>query len=623
MTPRCLAPALLLALCCGELRAEETSGEEAGAEVVVVTAPAEATLSHLVSAEDLEIAGIETVAEALDWIAGATARIAGQGAARFDMRGSRQRSSCVLLDGVPVTEPWGGSFDLERVPVTALRSIEVVPGPPGEPSTPGCPGGVVHLHTRDPVQQRGHALQLDGGTGWQAALKATAATNLGADDRWGALASAQLFRRSHTVLPADFTPMNAEDGGPRELSDARELAMLASLGRQGPASRLHIGYHGVLDEHGSPPDCSMAPRYQRVRPLHRQQLGLRWTLVPRPGLSLATTLHGAWMRMDSSRYQDATEQVQTWEESIRAGGGGGSLRARAELTPWLSASVLGAANAQGAHITEADAENERQQQAWSHDWTAGGGLHLVPVASTRLDAWGRAYGWGPDGPVTPVGRAELSWQGWEPLGIRANVGRGARSPTLRERYDTTRGDPDLRPELAEQVELAAMGQGGALLSWDLAGWHKWATDVINSPSDGQPFTNNEPARYAGIESTLLLVPSDALRLRAAHAWTQVYEGTLDHVPRHQLVAAARARLPWRLWLDTDLSWVTERSSGAVMLDPYWIQDLQLGAELGDDLWIRLRVNNLWDAQSEDRALTPGPGRSFMLSLGHRAWQERS
>jgi outer membrane receptor protein involved in Fe transport len=601
------------------VRAQEPGeAQDEAAEVVVVTAPPRATTSHVVSAEDLDIAGIETLAEALDWVAGATSRIAGQGAARFDMRGSRQRSSCVLLDGVPVNEPWGGSFDLERIPVTAVRALEVLPGPPGDPQVPGCPGGIILVHTRDPLDERGGEGRLDTGTGWMTALRASAAT--GADDHgWGGLGSLQATQRAHTVLPRDFQALNAEDGGERELSDARNVTLLASAAREGPRSLLHVGYHGVIDEHGSPPDCSMAPRFQRVDPLHRQQLGLRWTWFPRPDLSLAATAHGAWMRMDTARYTDVGTEVLAWQESIRAGGLGGSVTGRAQLLPWLAVTTLGAVSGEQAHTWEADTDNEQEQDARSAEWTAGGGLHLKPWATARLDAWGRAYGQG-DGEPTPVGRVELAWQPWELLGLRANAARGARAPTLRERYDTTRGDPTLRPELAEQLELALIGNHSRVLAWDLAAWSKWATDVINAPSDGQSFTNNDPARYAGLESALRLEPRPWVRLRAAHAWTRVIEGTLDHVPEHQLVAAARFRLPWGLWLDSDVSWVTERSSGAVMLDPYWMQGVQAGVELGRDLWARLRVDNLWDAVSEDRALSPGPGRSFVLSLGGRWWE---
>ncbi len=622
--PRLIRVLVITGLWCAELRAEDTGSvpDDRDAEVMVVTAPPWATLSHVVTADDLDIAGLETVAEALDWVAGATARIAGQGAARFDMRGSRQRSSCVLLDGVPVTEPWGGSFDLERIPLTAVHSIEVVPGPPGDPTVPGCPGGMIHVLTRDPTDARGSEARIDGGTGWRAALRGTAAAPLGQDDRWGMLGSAQLSRRSYTVLPGSFEPMNAEDGGARELSDSRNLALLGTVAHDAHSGRLRIGYHGVIDGHGSPPDLSMAPRFQRVEPLHRQQLGLRWSWVPRPDLSVTSTAHGAWMRMDSVRYDDASARTEIWRERIQAGGGGGSLQARASVMPWLSLTALTAVGSEGARTTEADELNELEQTAASTDWTAGGGLHLEPAASVQLDAWARAYGWR-GGPTAPVGRATLHWQPREALGLRASAARGARAPTLRERFDPSRGSEDLRPEQAEQLELALVGSHGGWIEWDLAGWRKHAEDVINAPSDGQPFTNNEPADYAGVEGALRLRPTPWLRLRAAHAWTAVLAGSLDHVPAHQLVAAARVQLPWRLWLDSDLSWVTERSSGAVMLDPYRLWDLQLGLSLPRGLWARLRVDNLLDAATEDRALTPGPGRTLLLSVGGRWWQEAS
>ncbi|MFH1469336.1 MAG: TonB-dependent receptor [Pseudomonadota bacterium] len=575
-----------------------------------------ATAAHVVTAEELDMAGVETLAEALDQVAGALTRMAGQGAARLDLRASRQRSACVLLDGVPVSEPWGGSFDLARVPVAAVESLRVVPGPPGETALPGCPGGVVEVRLRDPEVAHGGDLRLEGGSGWSAALRATSAGDLGGG---AALAALQATHRAFTTLPRDFVPMNAEDGGHRDLSDEDGVALLGGFVRRGARSSLNLGYHGLLSRHGVPPDASMAPRFQRVAPLHREQLGLRWVATPRQDLSVAASLYGAGLRQDTARYTDADTATWTWSESVRAGELGGATSVHASPRPGLRLGAGAAARLAGAQVHEQDTQNAHSQQAGEGTWSAGAGVRLGPWRGSTTDLWVRACGPGGGSAVLACGRAEQRWRFGPGLALRASGGRDARAPTLRERYDTTRGRPDLLPEVLEQVELGFEGAPGQVVAWDLTGWQVWSHGEINAPGDSDPFTNNPDARYAGLESAVFLRPGSVLRLRLAHTWTRVLEGTLDHVPEHRLVGAARVQGPWRLTLDADAAWLGARTSGAVELAPYLVTGAQLGVELPRGWWARLRVANTLDTLYEERALDPQPGRSLSLQVGGHWW----
>src|ERR1043165_2628328 len=78
-------------------------------------------------------------------------RDAGRGGFNIDIRGARKGAVAILIDGVLVTDPYYGTFDVSTIPITDIVQIRVATTPQSPIDGPGGPGGVVEVHTRDAI----------------------------------------------------------------------------------------------------------------------------------------------------------------------------------------------------------------------------------------------------------------------------------------------------------------------------------------------------------------------------------------------------------------------------------------------------------------------------------------
>ena len=73
-------------------------------------------------------------------------RDAGRGGFNIDIRGARKGAVSVLIDGVLVTDPYYGTFDVSTIPITDIVQIRVSTTPQSPIDGPGGPGGVIEVH---------------------------------------------------------------------------------------------------------------------------------------------------------------------------------------------------------------------------------------------------------------------------------------------------------------------------------------------------------------------------------------------------------------------------------------------------------------------------------------------
>src|SRR4051812_50191085 len=66
---------------------------------------------------------------------------------RLDLRGAKQRSILLLIDGIPVDEPYFGAFDVSAIPITDIVEIRVQLSPASPLEGPGGDGGIVEVST--------------------------------------------------------------------------------------------------------------------------------------------------------------------------------------------------------------------------------------------------------------------------------------------------------------------------------------------------------------------------------------------------------------------------------------------------------------------------------------------
>ncbi|MFI5289887.1 MAG: TonB-dependent receptor, partial [Polyangia bacterium] len=115
--------------------------------VVHARARREKGTTLVITAKELTERGVDNLAEALDLMPEVIVRQGGNGQMRIDLRGAKQREMLILIDGVPVDEPWQGTFDLASIPVTDIVEIRVTLAPASPLEGPGGDGGIVEVMT--------------------------------------------------------------------------------------------------------------------------------------------------------------------------------------------------------------------------------------------------------------------------------------------------------------------------------------------------------------------------------------------------------------------------------------------------------------------------------------------
>lgn len=154
--------------------AEET--QPSASETIVVTATrSERAVSELpvsatvIRTEEIRTAPVRSVDDLVRTIPGVQMTVvSGSGSTpnnqRVSMHGLGGTRALVLLDGIPIHDPYSGIVQWQKVPLDSLRQIEVVRG--GNASLFGnfALGGTINLITR-PVSGNGGAADLSYGTG--------------------------------------------------------------------------------------------------------------------------------------------------------------------------------------------------------------------------------------------------------------------------------------------------------------------------------------------------------------------------------------------------------------------------------------------------------------------------
>ncbi len=101
--------------------------------------------------EQLAARGATDLGTALALLPDVTVRDAGRGGFNIDIRGGRKGEVAILIDGVPITDPYIGTFDVSTIPITDIVQIRVSTTPQSPIDGPNGSGGVVEVLTRDAI----------------------------------------------------------------------------------------------------------------------------------------------------------------------------------------------------------------------------------------------------------------------------------------------------------------------------------------------------------------------------------------------------------------------------------------------------------------------------------------
>ena len=433
-----------------------------------------------------------------------TANPTAQGVSLRGLGPSGASRSLVLLDGVPLNDPFGGWVAWSQVPREGLDRIEVVPGGGATAWGNAALGGVVQLLTASPRANTGRGVATIGDFGTRSLeLTHTVAAAAGSLDLSGRAFATDGFR---LVAPERRGPVDLPAWSRHHWAQARwrqsvgqGLALTATFRnfaeqRGNGTAYQHNGTHGnfgSLAVNGQP-----ATDFAWNAVAYAQDQAFASTFG-----SISSTRTAETPASDQFAVPARAEGA-SWTGAWRHGGGartgfGADLRRTRGETRELYTFTAG----NFTRLRVAGGEQSMTGLFATHDQPLAAGLRAQ--AGARIDRWqdGEGHRRESDRGSGALFRDEryaaragtafspsagLLWQPVPAWRLRANAQQAFRRPTLNELYrpfragaNVTEANPDLRTEQVTSTELGAACAAGAL-SLDAAFFRNDLRDAVGN-----------------------------------------------------------------------------------------------------------------------------------------------
>ncbi len=466
--------------------------------VVVAPMPQDRPLSttSVLAPTFLESVASRNLAEVLSFAPGTYVSSGGKGEARPKLRGLDNDKSTLLIDGVPIYEPYFNSYDLRTVLTDEVESVRVVKGASSVLYGPNTLGGIVEVLTRRPNPP-----------------SFTLRSGLSRDGQWVVSASGAAawkkaaFLGSFTHDASDGTRVGS--GGDTSVlpnSDYRKTGGTAKIYLY-PGERSEIlASANIFDAAWGIPwaQAYYTPRYWRFKDWRRLSLGLGGTFPLFGSGTLKARTY--YVRSDNTldAYTDNTLSTLQWESLYRnysAGAfvlGNRSFGDRHDLRFSLNGR-LDHVEQQGSATDPWELYEHKTFSAGLEDefrltdkWRVSAGLsldHLRQQAGEKKTS------------LNPVGG--IRFVPTPSFGMHFAFSMKSRFPSMRSLYSATGGNPDLRDEVGRTFELGALYDKA--LRAGLTGFVTKVEDLIYSirlPDGTRTYINVGRAEVTGAEAEL-------------------------------------------------------------------------------------------------------------------------
>ena len=580
----------------------------------------------VITADELEARQTRDIADILRDVPGvAVAGIAGQ--TQIRLRGSEGNHVLVLVDGIEVSDPFAGEFDIGTLQAEPGARVEVLRGQQSALYGPDAIGGVVAYESANGRSRPGFNARLEGGT--QGTVNG--ALRYGAfGDSWDAALSA-------VVVSTDGQP-NARNGTRDIGRDSYTLAGKGSV-EVTEALTLRAAARFIRTE-GRTNDSN----FDRTSPT----FGF---IIDSPGVTFTNeaiyalvgakleTLEGRWTHdlsaqiADVERETDSPFGITSASEGDRFKASYVSALAVADdhkLTFAADYEVEGFRNATpGGFVFDERREIEQVGLVGEYRYS-GEGLDLSAAIRHDFNDLFR------DATTFRVG---AGYRITDTTRLRAAGGSGVKNPGFFELYGFIDGrfigNAALRPEKSTGWEVGLDQQLGESASV--------AVTYFDSELDGEIFTTfpaptfiATPAnrttisKQRGVEISLNARLAEQWSLDAAYSYLKARENGVEEVRRPEHIASAA--LTWTAPDDAASATLVVRHNGAtpdvaftdpsfrpvrVQLDDYTLVNLNARVQLTDSVNAFARVENILDENYEQVFSFVSPGRSAVVGVEAR------
>jgi len=549
--------------------------------------------------EELAARGAVDLGSALALLPDVTVREAGRGGKQVDIRGARKGEVTILIDGVAVSDPYYGNFDVTSIPVTDIVQIRVSTTPQSPIDGPGGSGGVIEVHTRDAIGPQLVIARLTGDTLPSFGMTGTARVALA--NHWALrVSSSNLVGARELSLPMNQTI----DDGRRASSGSARVEY-----RDGDR---RLVFDGFIDDRNYilPPNETEDAVLAIV--LIDRETSLRASAKLDDKIGKLQLQAQAWAHSLDRRtryFRDVAMTDNYRVEDIaatRIGGMGLVTTPFGKGLRWVASTTI---SREDATVTE--------------DLTSRGHLTITELAGGlqyerkrfRVEsAAGLAIPIGVDATPWPEAKLVARHKPTEHLELTATTGYKGRLPSLRERFDAVMGDPDLDPEHTLHGELRAVEARADTLRLELAPFYKHSTGLIKQM--GGRFANTGPLNIYGVDA---IARGTVRRVELGGSYSYIRarsdkaDEPLDFLPHHKLDAWARALLPRNISALVRAKYMSTALDGGQEIGDYTLVEANVTAELDGYLAV-LRVDDALDKRPEVRAGFPSTGRVVLFVL---------
>jgi outer membrane cobalamin receptor len=570
---------------------------------------------------DIDESGADDLAQALEMVPGMVVRADSRGEARLSTRGLAEREIVVLVDGVPISDPYTGSVSSSMVLAGALGRVRVTKGPAASVYGANALGGVIEVTTVT-EERTGFEYRLSKGSDGRYAGHVAGAGRLG---RVHLTAGAAANSRADFTLPRSFRAEQWEDGGLREFSGSDELFVWGRASVR-PSQTLTTSLSvQVADGRRDVPAAteSERPRFWRF-PFWREVRTIG-SVGWHPGDDLLVEGKVYYGTNDNqlAAYSDFERRNRRWLSSVANRAFGGYVYGEYR-------GLAGQRLAGGFNVRRDVAGLQRDVgEEWSE------------YEATTMSAFGQdVVSVGEDDRVTLAVNTDVmageerfllrvnpqaAWTHRLPAGMSVRLlgGLKTRFPTLKEWFSPEIGNPDLVPERSRsvEVELVKRTSGGSRLS--ALAYRQWVDDMILTAGWGDPARNlgavDSWGAELGADHRLGSDLSVDLSLAMTSARDADSGADVPLVPKTMAtLAATYTRGP-----ATVLSRLTRvgprRGTWGETLPAHALFDLQsiFETQWGD---VFVGVENLFDVLYEDEEGFPQPGRSFEVGISRSLYR---
>ncbi|MBP9205532.1 MAG: TonB-dependent receptor [Kofleriaceae bacterium] len=598
------------------------SEAEAEAEVIEVweerpEKPFDRDTTRRLTGAELAARGATDLGSALALLPDVSVRDVGRGGFNVDIRGARKGAVRVLIDGVSVSDPYYGTFDVSTIPVTDIAEIRVSTSPSSPIDGPGGPGGVIEVHTHDAIGPSFTIARLVGTT--QRGATASATGRVALTDR--------LAVRLSTTAGVG----NEEFSTPRGSVDEDRRATSGALRLEYRHGQRRVVVDGFADDRRylAPPSDELATALfllvgnestGRVGVAFDDALGASQRLQ----LKAASWLHATSKQSFNFRDPALTELANSEDLfALRAGGQALLTRPIGRDARWVTSITV--------DHERARSENQRAEVTRAEVTTvevAAGGQYQR--GRLRLDgAAGLAVPLGIEAGPWPEAKlsAKLDATAW--ASVEAIAARKGRVPSLRERFfDGNGGNTALDPEQASHGELRLVVRPRAGVELTAAPYLRLTTGTLKvGPPPDNLLVNLGRLRVAGVDLLARAELTTWAELGGGYTLADAYSADvcgdaascspIERFPRHRVDGWGRLRHRRGSLL------VRGRFAGravdqTVVTPRYVLWEATATATLRPGWLVVLRADDLLDARPETRAGYHLPGRT-VTALVQGTW----